>query len=53
MRVRGRSDEGQMMVRLSGERQVDLNLSLTLVDVKFVKSLKSAKLLQQIVVKNQ
>ena len=30
------SKEGQMMVRWSGECQVNLNLSLTLVDVKLV-----------------
>ena len=36
VRVRGRSDDGQMMVRWSGERQGNLNLSLTLVDVKLV-----------------
>ena len=30
------SGEGQMMVRWSGEHQVNLNLSLTLLDVKLV-----------------
>ena len=48
MRFRGRSDDGQMMVRgrsddgqvvryTSGERQVNHNLSLTLLDVKLVR----------------
>ena len=36
MRVRGGSDDGQVVRWTSGECQVDLNLSLTLLDVKLV-----------------
>ena len=36
LRVRGRSDDGQVVRCTSGDRQVNLNLSLTLLDVKLV-----------------
>ena len=46
MRVRGRSYDGQVVRWTSGERQVNLNLSLTLLDVKLVSLCSCLKIVQ-------
>ena len=45
MRVRGRSDDGQVVKWTSGECHVNLNLSLTLLDVKLVFGGDAGKLI--------